>query len=55
MMHARLRVRSAKAERELGWRHRPLSEALRDEIAWHRAHDATVEPAARRAAIAESK
>jgi dihydroflavonol-4-reductase len=46
MMNARLRVSSAKAERELGWRHRPLSETLRDEVAWYRAHDAALEPAA---------
>ena len=46
MMNARLRVSSAKAERELGWRHRPLSESLRDEVAWYRAHDSALEPAA---------
>lgn len=32
-MNAQLQFSSAKAERELGWRHRPLSETLRDEVA----------------------
>jgi dihydroflavonol-4-reductase len=36
MMHARLRVSSNKALRELRWRYRPLSETLRDEVAWYR-------------------
>jgi dihydroflavonol-4-reductase len=34
MMNARLQVTSARAERELGWRARPLGETLRDEVAW---------------------
>jgi dihydroflavonol-4-reductase len=38
MLQARLRVTSAKAERELGWRHRPLDETLRDEVDWFRSH-----------------
>jgi dihydroflavonol-4-reductase len=38
MMQARLRVSSAKAERELGWHPRPFSDTLRDEVAWYRAH-----------------
>jgi dihydroflavonol-4-reductase len=37
-MHAELRVSSNKALRELGWRYRSLSETLRDEVAWYRAH-----------------
>jgi dihydroflavonol-4-reductase len=37
MMQARLAVTSAKAERELGWKHRPLRETLADEVAWYRA------------------
>jgi dihydroflavonol-4-reductase len=38
MMQARLRVSSAKAKREFAWRHRPLHETLRDEVAWYRSH-----------------
>jgi dihydroflavonol-4-reductase len=34
MLHAQLRVSSNKALRELRWRYRPLSETLRDEVAW---------------------
>jgi dihydroflavonol-4-reductase len=37
-MHAQLRVSSHKALRELRWRYRPLTETLRDEVAWYRAH-----------------
>lgn len=40
-MHAQLRVSSNKALRELGWRYRPLSETLRDEVAWFRLHGMT--------------
>jgi dihydroflavonol-4-reductase len=36
-LQARLQASSAKAERELGWRRRPLQETLRDEVAWFRA------------------
>lgn len=36
LMNARLRVSSAKAQRELGWSHRPLHETLRDEVVWYR-------------------
>jgi dihydroflavonol-4-reductase len=35
-MHAKLRLSSAKAERELGARFRPLDETLRDVVAWYR-------------------
>ena len=38
MMHAELRVSSNKALRELRWRYRPLTETLRDEVAWYRTH-----------------
>jgi dihydroflavonol-4-reductase len=44
-MHAQLRVSSHKALRELRWRYRPLSETLRDEVAWYRAHGITGHPA----------
>ncbi|MGH7163813.1 MAG: hypothetical protein ACREID_10050, partial [Planctomycetota bacterium] len=58
MMNARLRVSSAKAERELGWRHRPLLQTLADEVAWYRARDQAAERAAReppvRRALSES-
>ncbi|MGH9374128.1 MAG: 3-beta hydroxysteroid dehydrogenase, partial [Vicinamibacterales bacterium] len=40
-MHAELRVSSNKALRELGWRYRPLTETLRDEVAWYRAYGVT--------------
>ncbi|WP_394827415.1 SDR family oxidoreductase [Pendulispora albinea] len=40
MMQARLRADSTKAQRELGFRARPLIDTLRDEVAWYRAHDA---------------
>jgi dihydroflavonol-4-reductase len=40
-MHAQLRVSSNKALRELGWRYRPLSETLRDEVAWFRSQGMT--------------
>lgn len=36
LMQARLRVSSGKAERELGWHTRPLTETLRDEVEWYR-------------------
>ncbi len=45
MMHARLEVSSEKAERELGWRHRPLVETLRDEVAWYRSRGFARDPA----------
>ena len=38
-MQAQLRVSSNKALRELGWRYRPLSDTLRDEVDWYRSHD----------------
>jgi dihydroflavonol-4-reductase len=47
MMHARLDATSAKAERELGWRHRPLAETLRDVVAWYRAQGISRERVAR--------
>ncbi|MFN8640967.1 MAG: NAD-dependent epimerase/dehydratase family protein [Candidatus Binatia bacterium] len=37
-MHAKLRMTSAKAERELGATFRPLDETLRDVVAWYRSH-----------------
>ncbi len=40
-MHAKLHVSSARAERWLGWHHRPLRETLLDEVAWYRSHAAT--------------
>ncbi len=38
IMHAKLRVTSRKAERELGATFRPLEETLRDVVAWYRSH-----------------
>jgi dihydroflavonol-4-reductase len=52
MMQARLSVTCAKAEQELGWKHRPLRETLADEVAWYRAQGLAAEPAARAAAVA---
>jgi dihydroflavonol-4-reductase len=52
MMQARLAVTSAKAEQELGWKHRPLRETLTDEVAWYRAQGLATEPAARATAAA---
>ncbi len=49
MMHAGLEVSSAKAERELGWRHRPLVETLRDEVLWYRSRGFVKGPAPTRA------
>jgi dihydroflavonol-4-reductase len=46
LMNARLQVRSVKAERELGWSHRPLRDTLRDEVAWYRFYSRTIERAA---------
>jgi len=46
MMQARLAVTAAKAERELGFRARPFSETLRDEVAWYRTHEAKTAPSA---------
>jgi len=37
IMHAKLRMTSAKAERELGATFRPLDDTLRDVVAWYRA------------------
>ena len=37
-MHAKLRMTSAKAERELGASFRPLDDTLRDVVAWYRTH-----------------
>jgi dihydroflavonol-4-reductase len=51
MMQARLAVTSAKAEQELGWKHRPLRETLADEVAWYRAQGLAAEPAARATAV----
>ena len=34
MLQAKLRVTSARAESDLGWRARPFNETLRDEVAW---------------------
>jgi dihydroflavonol-4-reductase len=52
MMHAQLRVSSNKALRELRWRYRPLSETLRDEVAWYRSHGMSEQPGALAAAAA---
>jgi dihydroflavonol-4-reductase len=41
-LHAKLRMTSAKAERELGAHFRPLDETLRDVVAWYRAHPAGI-------------
>jgi len=41
VMHAKHRVSSRKAERELGVRFRGFDETLRDVVAWYRAHPAT--------------
>jgi dihydroflavonol-4-reductase len=38
IMHAKHRVRSDKAERELGATFRPLTDTLGDEVAWYRQH-----------------
>jgi dihydroflavonol-4-reductase len=46
LMHARLRVSADRARNELGWRHRPLLDTLRDEVAWYRAQGLAIEPAA---------
>jgi len=51
-LQARLAVTSAKAEQELGWKHRPLRETLADEVAWYRARGLAAEPAAPAAAVA---
>jgi nucleoside-diphosphate-sugar epimerase len=51
MMQARLAVTSAKAEQELGWKHRPLQETLADEVAWYRGHGLGAEPGARATAV----
>lgn len=40
IMQARLRVSSAKAEADLGWRTRSMTETLRDEVAWYRGRQA---------------
>jgi dihydroflavonol-4-reductase len=52
MMQARLAVTSAKAEHELGWKHRPLLETLADEVAWYRTQGLAPEPDARTTAVA---
>jgi nucleoside-diphosphate-sugar epimerase len=44
-------VTSAKAEQELGWKHRPLRETLADEVAWYRSQG-LAEPAVRAASVA---
>jgi dihydroflavonol-4-reductase len=51
MMQARLAVTSAKAEQELGWKHRPLRETLADEVAWYRSQGLAAEPVARATAV----
>ncbi len=38
MLQAQLRVTADKAEREFGWRHRPLDVTLRNEVDWFRSH-----------------
>lgn len=50
MMQARLAVTSAKAEQELGWKHRTLRETLADEVAWYRAQGLASKPTATAAA-----
>ena len=52
MMQARLAVTSAKAEQELGWKHRSLGETLADEVAWYRAQGLGAAPATRATAVA---
>ncbi len=52
MLHAQLAVTSAKAEQELGWKHRRLRETLADEVAWYRARGLAAELAAPAAAVA---
>jgi len=52
LMQARLAVTSAKAEHELGWKHRPLRETLADEVAWYRTQRLAAEPDARTTAVA---
>jgi nucleoside-diphosphate-sugar epimerase len=52
MMQARLAVTSAKAEQELGWKHRPLRETLADEVAWYRSERIASEPNANATATA---
>jgi len=52
LMQARLAVTSAKAEQELGWKHRPLRETLADEVSWYRAQGLAARPAARATAVA---
>jgi dihydroflavonol-4-reductase len=51
-LQARLAVTSAKAERELGWKHRPLRETLADEVAWYRSVRPASEPDAHAPATA---
>jgi dihydroflavonol-4-reductase len=41
VMHAKHRVSSRKAERELGARFRPFDETLQGVVGWYRAHPAT--------------
>src|SRR5229473_5460742 len=55
MMQARLAVTSAKAERELGWKHRPFRETLADEVTWYRDQGFATEPAARAAVAARAR
>ena len=52
MMQARLAVTSAKAEQELGWKHRPLRETLTDEVAWYRSQRFAPQPDAHAPATA---
>ena len=47
-----LAVTSAKAEQELGWKHRPLRETLADEVAWYRSQGFASEPHAHATATA---
>ncbi|MFY1828850.1 SDR family oxidoreductase [Myxococcus fulvus] len=54
VMHAKLRVDSSKAKRELGVRFRPLEETLRDTVDWLREHKPQVVPAAKSPRVATS-
>ncbi|WP_163864029.1 SDR family oxidoreductase [Myxococcus eversor] len=53
-MHAKLRVDSTKARRELGASFRPLEETLRDTVAWLREHKLGAAPVATKPQVATS-
>lgn len=53
-MHAKLRVDSTKARRELGASFRPLEETLRDTVAWLREHKLGAAPVAKKPQVATS-